>query len=467
MSPRPLPWDRSSACIAVSAPAPAEVDAAPGLQWTLGLARGAGDVAAVLALEGGLVARRPAPSIHARSVPSSLATVSDSPWRMRDAGTCSGGRPAWRRRSSRSVSWYQTTSPGSKNSPGATREVLERGARDREAPRGEVQPHGAVDRQRERHGRGRRRRESASRSGGHQPASVSTSSFITTQYAPRAARRPAVDRRGEALRRRAVVDDDDLVRDVRSCCAAPRRSGAGARDVASSVGMTIESSTSSPGARRRPPARRPGGRAMLAAHRLDAAGGARGRPRSPRPPARRAARHAARGGRAGRRGAPPGTWAATGGSGAAGSATAVARRDAGVVQRADERGQRAGRQLGSAAQDDGDRRGVRSSAAVTAAAKPGAGGKPDDLDVALEASEQRLQADGGVVDDDDLVLGLRGELGERRKAAQRLLRCAVEDHDERRVSHCDHLPARAASGRAGRAADRRTRSPAAMKPSRS
>ena len=79
------------------------------------------------------------------------------------------------------MSWYQTTSSGSKNSPGATakpssvsREIAKHHAAksSRTAPSTVCGNTAAA---------GPDGRDSASRSGGHQPSSVSTSSFITTQ----------------------------------------------------------------------------------------------------------------------------------------------------------------------------------------------------------------------------------------------------------------------------------------------
>ncbi len=75
------------------------------------------------------------------------------------------------------MSWYQTTSPGSKNSPGATAKsssVARETAKHQAAKSGRIAPSMVSGKATAAPW------SSASRSGDHQPGSVATSSFITT-----------------------------------------------------------------------------------------------------------------------------------------------------------------------------------------------------------------------------------------------------------------------------------------------
>ena len=94
---------------------------------------------------------------------------------------------------------------------GGVGELVDAPRASRKAPRGEVEPHRAVDRERERHGgagveRGAQRRP---------PAGQRLDVVVHHDHVAGArGAQPGVDRRGEALRGSAVVDDHDLVGDL-------------------------------------------------------------------------------------------------------------------------------------------------------------------------------------------------------------------------------------------------------------
>ena len=98
---------------------------------------------------------------------------------------------------------------------------------------------------------------SAARSGGHQPGSGSTSSFITTTYGVRAARTPALTGEanpwgGHPLSMITISWATSVVAWTAAMQARTRS------DAASSVGITTVNSGCSPAGRRAPPVRAPG-----------------------------------------------------------------------------------------------------------------------------------------------------------------------------------------------------------------
>ena len=105
---------------------------------------------------------------------------------------------------------------------------------------------------------------SAARSGGHQPDSGSTSSFITTTYGVRAARTPALTGEakpwgGQPLSMITISWATSVVAWTAAMHARTRS------EAASSVGITTVTSGSSPAGRRPPPVRAPGEKTVLAA----------------------------------------------------------------------------------------------------------------------------------------------------------------------------------------------------------